>query len=59
MTEAHTRLDTEGWLEKQRGITVMTWRLRIQGLVFAVVVLGAIVLAVGDRWVEAPTLGLW
>ncbi len=37
----------------------MTWRLRIQGLVFTAVVLGALVLAAGDNWVGIPALFSW
>ncbi len=31
----------------------MTWRLKVQGIVFTLVVLGALALASGAQWVEA------
>jgi hypothetical protein len=30
----------------------MTWRFRVQGVVFALVVLGALAVAAGDGWVD-------
>ena len=33
----------------------MTWRLKVQGVVFALVVLGALALAAGATWVDALT----
>ena len=30
----------------------MTWRLKVQGVVFALVVLGALALAAGATWVD-------
>jgi hypothetical protein len=35
----------------------MTWRFKIQGVVIAVLVLGALALAVGGSWVDAYDLG--
>jgi hypothetical protein len=37
-------------LEKQRGISGMTWRLRVQGVVIAVLVLAALASASGADW---------
>jgi hypothetical protein len=37
----------------------MTWRLKVQGVVFALVVLGALALAGGAAWVEAFADSLW
>ncbi len=31
----------------------MTWRLKVQGVLFALVVLGALALASGASWVDA------
>jgi len=33
----------------------MTWRIRIQNVVFALVVLSALAFALGDKWVELST----
>ena len=33
----------------------MTWRLKVQGVVFALVVLGALALATGAQWTDALT----
>jgi hypothetical protein len=33
----------------------MTWRLKVQGVVFALVVLGTLALAAGATWVDAVT----
>lgn len=30
----------------------MTWRFKVQGVVFALVVLGALAVAAGDGWVD-------
>jgi hypothetical protein len=30
----------------------MTWRFRVQGVLFALTVLGALALAAGDGWVD-------
>jgi hypothetical protein len=38
--------------EKQRGNLGMTWRLKVQGVVIGVVVLGALAVAAGANWVE-------
>ncbi|TMB47308.1 MAG: hypothetical protein E6J53_02835 [Chloroflexi bacterium] len=38
--------------EKQRGKLGMTWRLKVQGVVIGVVVLGALAVAAGANWVE-------
>jgi hypothetical protein len=32
----------------------MTWRFRVQSVVFALVLLGALALAAGDGWVDDP-----
>lgn len=40
-------------MEKQRGILGMTWRLKIQGVVIAIVVLAAVALATGAAWTDA------
>jgi hypothetical protein len=37
----------------------MTWRLKVQGMVFALVVLGTLALAGGASWVEAFTDWGW
>lgn len=39
-------------LEKQRGKLGMTWRLKVQGVVVAVMVLGALALAAGADWIN-------
>jgi len=31
----------------------MTWRIRVQGIVFSLVVLGALALASGAQWIDA------
>ena len=39
-------------LEKQRGKLGMTWRFKVQGVVFALVVLGALALAAAANYVD-------
>jgi hypothetical protein len=33
----------------------MTWRFKVQSVVFALVVLGALALAAGNGWVDDPS----
>ena len=37
----------------------MTWRLKVQGVVFALVVLGALALATGSQWTDALSALDW
>jgi hypothetical protein len=39
-------------LEKQRGKLGMTWRLKVQGVVFVVIILAVLALAAGATWVD-------
>ena len=39
-------------LEKQRGKLGMTWKLKVQGVVVAAMVLGAVALAAAADWVD-------
>jgi cobalamin synthase len=39
-------------LEKQRGKLGMTWRLKVQGVFFTVVMLGILALAAGASWID-------
>lgn len=39
-------------LEKQRGKLGMTWRLKVQGVVLAIVILGTLALAAGADWIN-------
>ncbi len=49
----HTLCRTWLNLEKQRGILGMTWRMKVQGVVIAVVVLAALAMAAGAYFIDA------
>jgi hypothetical protein len=40
-------------LEKQRGKLGMTWRFKVQSLVFTLILMAALALAAGATWVDA------
>ncbi len=46
-------------LEKQRGKLGMTWRLKVQGVVVAVLILGALALAAGADWINTMAFYYW
>jgi len=37
----------------------MTWRIRVQGLAISLLVLGALAVAAGDKWVTLGYFGAW
>jgi len=37
----------------------MTWRFKVQGVVFAIVVLGALALAAGASWIDTSDWFYW
>jgi hypothetical protein len=48
----HTFCRTWLRLEKQRGKLGMTWRLKVQGVIIALLVLGALAMAAGAQWTD-------
>jgi hypothetical protein len=48
----HTFSRTWQILEKQRGKLGMTWRFKVQGVIIALLVLGALAVASGASWVD-------
>ena len=48
----HTLCRTWLILEKQRGKLGMTWRLKVQGVIIALLVLGALAMAAGAQWTD-------
>jgi len=48
----HTIGRTWHGFEKQRGNLGMTWRLKVQGVIIALLVLGALAMAAGAQWTD-------